>query len=737
MEIRHIIPCGGLTHPGAVVKGMKVIPLTLWSGKRGGDNVTLKVEDLHKSLYRPVPAQFEDLMEIAAYVYAADQATSRGGNGVDNFGGRWRRKFEFHIPVRAFDFWSKPETGKILRETLEFLSDDYFDFNFVRAVNPPPMQKYFEDFNASWGVADIERVVMFSGGLDSLSGAVKEAVEDKRRVMLVTHRPTTKLNNVQKAIERMLAERAGKYRPMHLHVRAWKNSELSKNYTQRTRSFLFAAVGATVSRMLGLDSLRFYENGVISMNLPVCAQVVGSKATRTTHPRVLADFRRLLTAVADNPFGVENDFIWDTKADVVRRIVKEGCAELIGASISCAHVHEFELDHPHCGVCSQCIDRRLGVVAAGAERHDPEAKYKWDVFTGERPKMEDRMMVASYVERANKIAKLRDVTDLITNYPEVVRVFGYLPGKPDQVADLVLKLQKQHAAEVNGAIEKMLAIKAKELRERTLTRDCLLRLTYDSGGGAATPVAATPAAPVVSESKERQEKRWEEEKEGKNIFRLWRGYKWWNLVYAGERDVLPDDRAVNLVEYLLKHPADNPVHAVELENLVDGVPLLDGWGAIGQAEENGNVPVAVGSVGGTVQEASGRKLAGINTLPALRERYIELRATIDDETLSHEEREEARGKLSEMANANSRGGKFVDEASRAADRVRKQIKALIKELMEAEKGRGIANEVLRAFGKHLEDHLWLPSVGFKNRIGATCKPGCYTYDPPDDVRWRD
>jgi hypothetical protein len=275
----------------------------------------------------------------------------------------------------------------------------------------------------------------------------------------------------------------------------------------------------------------------------------------------------------------------------------------------------------------------------------------------------------------------------------------------------------------------MIGHHAKQLREHSLDKDCLLSLTYDSGGGTAPVVAEKPTV-------ERQAKRWEEEKEAKDVFRLWRGYKWWNLVYAGERDVLPDDRAVNLVEYLLKHPADEAIHAIQLENLVDGVPLLDGWGGIGQAEENGNVPVAVGSVGGVVQEASGRKLAGKDTLPALRAEYIELRATVDDETLSPEEREAARGKLSEMAKASSQGGKFVDQASRAADRVRKQIKALIKELMEAEKSRGTPNDVLRAFGKHLEDHLWLPSVGFKNRIGVTGKPGCYTYDPPDDVRWR-
>ena len=45
--------------------------------------------------------------------------------------------------------------------------------------------------------------------------------------------------------------------------------------------------------------------------------------------------------------------------------------------------------------------------------------------------------------------------------------------------------------------------------------------------------------------------------------------------------------------------------------------------------------------------------------------------------------------------------------------------------------------ILRAFGKHLEDHLCLPSVGVKNRLGAMGKTGCYTYEPPNCVRWRD
>jgi hypothetical protein len=43
-------------------------------------NVMLKLEDISKRLVRNVPDLLIDLIEIASYVYCADQATSRGGD---------------------------------------------------------------------------------------------------------------------------------------------------------------------------------------------------------------------------------------------------------------------------------------------------------------------------------------------------------------------------------------------------------------------------------------------------------------------------------------------------------------------------------------------------------------------------------------------------------------------------------------------------------------------------------
>ena len=90
------------------------------------------------------------------------------------------------------------------------------------------------------------------------------------------------------------------------------------------RSFLYVSIGATVAQMLGQRNVRFYENGVVSLNLPVSAQVVGSRATRTTHPRVLEDFGKLIGLVAGSTFTVENPFKWQTKGEVIEKNCEGG-----------------------------------------------------------------------------------------------------------------------------------------------------------------------------------------------------------------------------------------------------------------------------------------------------------------------------------------------------------------------------------------------------------------------------
>ncbi len=487
------IYCGEKTKPGNGPD--KEINLNLWGGDED-ENVVLRIEDIDERLLRKIPSQLHDLVEIAVYVYCADQLIRRTNQDVDSFGGAWRRNFTFHVPVRELKVWKRPEVIECLSGLLGFLSDDRFTFKFVQAANPPAFQTYLKFDENPQNSAPPEQVILFSGGLDSLGGAVDEVIRQRRKVVLVTHKPTTKNNTILRKLHDALSQEAGdRLAPIHLGVRASKRNSRAREYTQRTRSFLFACFGATIAKMLGLNSIRFYENGVVSLNLPICAQVIGSRATRTTHPRVIEGFQELFTLLSDEQFTVENPFLWKTKADVIRLIVEAGIPEVITTSVSCTHVRVRRLELTHCGTCSQCIDRRIAIVAADAEEYDPATHYKHDIFLGERPKDDDKILSAAYLERAHEIEQVDSVVQFIDKYPELLRAVACLPGDRQGSAERLFELHKRHAREVRKAVDILLARHAGDIRTRKLPGDSLLRIVYESGFVTSLPAVGTDEEP--------------------------------------------------------------------------------------------------------------------------------------------------------------------------------------------------------------------------------------------------
>ncbi|MDO8595388.1 MAG: 7-cyano-7-deazaguanine synthase, partial [Sulfuricaulis sp.] len=314
---------------------------------------------------------------------------------------------------------------KALRDSLEFLSDDFYGFSFYPGKGAPEMQGYFKFGHTVAGMQAPELVTLFSGGLDSLGGAIHEIVRNKQHVALVNHQSTDKFGRTYDELLKRLRAKCGVFQPMHLRVEVNKKGIEAKDHYQRARSFLFAALGGTVAMMLGLRELRFYENGVLSLNLPICGQLVGARATRTTHPRVIAGYQDLLTLLAGEKFAVKTPFLWHTKGDVVNEILGADCGSLIPFSRSCAHTWQTDNTEPHCGICSQCLDRRIAMLAAHGEQHDPLDRYGIDVFTQGRPEKEDKILGAGYIERANQVAAMRDSGEFLCRYPEVARVIPF------------------------------------------------------------------------------------------------------------------------------------------------------------------------------------------------------------------------------------------------------------------------------------------------------------------------
>jgi len=474
MRHKRLFLYGNASRPRGVryPDGIKTEPLLLWGKNR---NIEFKISDIAERMGAKVPDRYIDLLDIAAYVYIADQTTRRGGAGSRDMHALWRRDMYFVIPVRCLDFWSQQKVREVLTNTLDFLSDDSYDFRFVALDYPPPRQEYFE-FSKDDVAFEPDEILLFSGGLDSLGGAVKEIFEDKKRVAMVSHRSAPKINPKQQELHADMCKRSPDgLQPKHIPVWVHKHGWEAVDDSQRARSFLYASLAATVASMFGKDRIRFYENGITSLNLPVAEQILGARATRTTHPRTISGYRSLLSLVADREFQVETPFFWKTKTDILDLIKKVGQAELIKHAVSCSHIWGMTKLHTHCGCCSQCIDRRLAVFAADAVKHDPDEMYKTDVFIGERPsKNQDIVLAESYVRAMRDCGKLTEF-QFFSRYGELTRAIPYITGNSDEAAGKVFNLLARNGTQVQAALARAVTYYGPRLVNEELPDRCLLR----------------------------------------------------------------------------------------------------------------------------------------------------------------------------------------------------------------------------------------------------------------------
>jgi len=681
MPNERVILCGSVSAGNLPFGADRPVRLRVHGQRR---NVTLVVDDIRRSMFSDVPGRFVDLLEIATCVYVADQAVTRGGSGVSNVGEDWRRKLFFRIAVREPDFWNNPAVLQPLTQTLAFLSEDQYFFEFEKLRDPSAFQSYFKLTDAGGESSAPEEVVLFSGGLDSLGGAILEAVVNKRRVALVNHRSTQKLARRYGRLRQMLEDRAA-HPPLHVPVVINKDKALGREHSQRSRSFLYVALAGTIARMFGLSRVRVYENGIVSLNLPPSPQVVGARATRTTHPQVINGFAEVLTAVSERDFTVETPFLWRTKAEVLKLIRDAGCADMIRYATSCTHTWQLTRLHTHCGMCSQCIDRRFAVLAVGMDEHDPAEAYKVDLLLGQPEEGDQLAMLVAFTETANEIEQMQP-KDFFARYGEACRVIRHLDGSPDATALKVFELYKRHAKQVTGVIDDALARHRSDIRRRTLPPRCLLRLVHDSSVQRAVPTAdpnalqkliAAPTAGMPD-----------------NVFR--REGEAWRIRFGGGKPfILLPRKGAAYLHTLLSQPG-RPVPVTELAFLVAREPSK----------------YALGSAGEVLDKDAQR---------AYRVRYEELQRELEEAEADNDfaaqdrARREIEWLVDQLKSALGAGGRLRRQSD-DRDRIRKSVLAAVRR----------ARQEIAKWDKRLAEHL-------KASVRCGWDP-CYY--PSEEIEWQ-
>ncbi len=457
---------------------------------------TLKSDIIEAQAGTPLDDVLNDLLEIASAVFFADTSFRRGSDIRSSMGEFWRRRFDFHLAVRRPDLWSRSDVAAALADAVGFLTDDHISFQFTRKVSEPSRQPYLP-YKEGSAPFQADEVILFSGGLDSFAGALEALKTRPGNIVLLTHRSAPKSIPRQENLATILKHEFHG-RVLHVQVRATRSGKVSKESTQRSRSFLFAALGYAAARAFETKRVSFYENGVVSHNLPINPHVVGTMASRTTHPLALKKLRAFFDLIGPTSIELCNRFEWHTKTEVVAKIAELGGARHVEHTVSCTTLRGESGKVHHCGCCSQCFDRRFAILATGLEEFDPPSDYKVDVLTGARDTDRSRTMAIDWTRHACRLADFNVVGFGAQYLGELTRlVAAYDQDDPGAILEQAFDLQRRHGNAVRKVIEKSISKHAFALSRHHLPSSSLLvmflRDDADLAEGAFDMVAQEPA----------------------------------------------------------------------------------------------------------------------------------------------------------------------------------------------------------------------------------------------------
>lgn len=380
---------------------------------RVDQDVITGAQQLEK-FFGPATSLELDLLLIAASVFAADRSTLRGER--EDFA----RHLELSIPVVNVGRL-QPIAGSI-EDVLRLLSNDYWRIELRQGDG---VVEAFPDIEKQDG-----KVLLFSGGLDSLAAAIEFA--NAGPLALVSHVTRGRqTRNIQQRLAGMLAD-SGTTLPHYQFLvssRDVPGVDHDVEASQRTRSFLFLILAAIVARRFGRrELLMIAENGQMAIHLPLSTARIGAFSTHTAHPDVLDAMQSILSRALVGNYIISNPYVSFTKAEVVERVWRT-IRDAVPVSISCWRYARLPGGVTHCGECVPCMVRRVAIETHGADLTSYGRDAFAQNFSAMDPDDEARRNLAELCEFSRKFETMSDA-DLIDEWPEL-----YSPNI-DQVATI-------------------------------------------------------------------------------------------------------------------------------------------------------------------------------------------------------------------------------------------------------------------------------------------------------------
>lgn len=453
-----IVLCNGANEPkDHRLPRNKVHNLSYLAAPDTPANVRIDLPSFVRDVYH-LPNRVLDLLELAAYIYCADRKVSRGAKHLVEYQS-WARSFHIVIKVRDYEFWKRPEIAESLAKALTFMTGDQeYRFTFQPGHSTQPTS-LFDAEQFQLDSPDDQDIMLFSGGLDSLAGAIRSLETAERQLCLVSHQSQPGTRKTQNSLYRALRERYGT-RISHYRFACHLRGHRAIEETQRTRSFLYTSIACAIAEACSRDRFTIYENGITSMNFPRREDLVSARASRTTHPRTIQYLEAFFSLMLDRRVEIATPFLWKTKSDVFQIVQSCSYPELLPSSVSCSRTFKNFGMSTHCGECSQCIDRRFAAYASNGVDLDGTGIYAADIITQSisgPDARETRTTVVDYIRQARDFRTWNDDHFLYEMVNELSELLDWLPhcsGEQDAF-EKVRVLCRRHGAQIEKGIQCM------------------------------------------------------------------------------------------------------------------------------------------------------------------------------------------------------------------------------------------------------------------------------------------
>jgi 7-cyano-7-deazaguanine synthase in queuosine biosynthesis len=267
-----------------------------------------------------------------------------------------------------------------------------------------------------------EYPILFSGGVDSISGAIKVLSQNSKGILLHINSSKSIFGKVRKVI----ADEAFN-KNLTYCINARIKAKRHRSFLSNTRGLLFLTAGYVVSKLLHCEKVVFCENGAQMLDIMMGSLAYDNAVTTlNTNPKYLQAINRLLCDFEGTRFTVDYTLKNKTKSEAISEFLNKG---LLQKSWSC---YSTRMRSEMCGSCWNCFTTSMSSVAAGypgilSFEVDPLSEMLDSTFFSDNQRILYNMLVfySKVINQDKKVlAELENYEDVFSDPTELATRFG-------------------------------------------------------------------------------------------------------------------------------------------------------------------------------------------------------------------------------------------------------------------------------------------------------------------------